>query len=167
MKIGPLTKRKLRRPPVSSSHNVRRHQVGRELNALVFETEHGAKRLDEARLGETGHADEECMPAGQERDQREVDDAVLSENDGGSRFPDVLDLGADLVQAIHELGFGWGNSGHGFQFRSILMMEKYRAKGRGKRNTLNGNWVTIALARSLVPRSLRRSRNEVRRGLIW
>jgi len=25
------------------------------------------------------------------------------------------------------------------QFRSILMMENYRAKGRGKRNTLSGN----------------------------
>jgi hypothetical protein len=54
------------------------------------------------------------------------------------------------------------------QLRSILMMGKYRAKGRGKRNTLNGNWVTIALAPSLVPRSFKvEQKNEVRRGLIW
>jgi hypothetical protein len=30
------------------------------------------------------------------------------------------------------------------------MMKKYRAKGRGKRNTLKGNWVTIALAPMLA-----------------
>ena len=63
------------------AQNVRRHEVGRALDALHVEPEHDAERLDEARLGEARHADEEGMPSRQECDKGLIDDLLLAEND--------------------------------------------------------------------------------------
>ena len=56
--------------------------------------EHGAERLDELRLGEARHADEQAVAAGQDRDQGQVDDLFLAEDDrvdGVPRAPDRLE----------------------------------------------------------------------------
>ena len=62
------------------------HQVGRELDALPVEAEHDAQRLDQPRLGETRHADEQTMAAGEQRDQHLVDHIVLAEDDAADPF---------------------------------------------------------------------------------
>ncbi len=121
MKIGPLTKRKPRRPAVDflehlGADDVGRHQVGGELDALVLKPKHGAKRLDEARLGEAGHADQQRVAAGKQRDESKVDDALLAENDGGRRLAHFLDLGANFLDTIDELGLGLGKCCHGVSF---------------------------------------------------
>ena len=63
------------------AEDVGRHQVGRELHAPRVEPEHDPKRLDELRLGEARHADEQPVAAGQDRDEGEVDDPLLPEDD--------------------------------------------------------------------------------------
>ena len=83
-------KRKLRLPAGAflqhfGAENVRRHQVGRELDAPRIEPEHGAHGLDELGLGKPGHAEEKRMAAGQDGDQRLLDDLVLAEDDGADR----------------------------------------------------------------------------------
>ena len=83
------------------------------MDALVLEPKHGAERFHEARLGEAGNADEERVAAGQERDQRKVDDAFLAENGGGCRLAHVVDFGADLVDPLEKLSFRGGKCGHG------------------------------------------------------
>ncbi len=101
MKIGPLMKRNERRwPGLSSKHlgpdDVRRHEVGSELDALGLEAEDLAERLDEERLGEARNADQQRMAAREQRDQRMLDDDILAEDDGGGC----------LVGALHALGGG-------------------------------------------------------------
>ena len=96
--------------------DVGRHQVGRELDALVLEPEHGAERFDEARLGEAGHADQQRVAAGEQRDESKVDDALLAKNNGGRRLAHFLDLGANFFDTVNELGLGLGKCCHGVSF---------------------------------------------------
>ena len=56
------------------AENVRRHQVGRELDAVEGQIEHLAQRADQQRLAETGNAFEQDVAAGEEGDQRAFDD---------------------------------------------------------------------------------------------
>jgi hypothetical protein len=84
-KIGPFTNRS-RRVPCSSSRisvpgDVRRHQVGRELNPLEIEIEDVGDRLDQQRLRQAGHAGDEAMAAREERNQHLLDDFVLADDD--------------------------------------------------------------------------------------
>ena len=121
MKIGPSTKRKPRRPAVKflehlGADDVGRHQVGRKLDALVLKPKHGAKRFDEARLGKAGHANQQRVAAGKQRDESKVDDALLAENNGGRRLAHFLDLGANFLDTVDELGLGLGKCCHGVSF---------------------------------------------------
>ena len=63
------------------SRDVRRHQVRRELNALEIEVQHLGDGRDQQRLGQTGHASDDRMPAGQHRDHHLIDDLVLADDD--------------------------------------------------------------------------------------
>ena len=74
------------------AENVGGHQIGRALNALVVEPEDRAQGLDQPRLGETGHADQQGMPAAQEGDQGLLDHLALTKDD----FADAL---ADEAEA--------------------------------------------------------------------
>ncbi len=78
--------------------DVGRHQIRRELNPLEREIEDLRDRLDEQRLGETGHAGDQAVPAGEERHQHFVDHRVLADDD-------LADLGEDPLPAgSHPLG---------------------------------------------------------------
>ena len=105
---GPGTKRKLRRPFGLVQHlgadDVGRHQVGGELHALGGEAEHGAERFHQPGLAQAGHADQQRVAAGQQRDQRLIDHLVLAEDDaadrgahGGDARAERLDLGEDCA----------------------------------------------------------------------
>jgi hypothetical protein len=63
-KTGPLMKRNERLPRLAvlqhfGAEDVGGHQVGRELDALGVEAQHGAERFDQLRLGEARHADQQ------------------------------------------------------------------------------------------------------------
>ena len=60
--------------------DVARHQVGRELDAREREVERLRDRLHEQRLGETRHADEQRVAAGEQRGDQVVDDLVLADD---------------------------------------------------------------------------------------
>ena len=63
------------------AENIGRHQIRGALDALVVEAEDRAQCLDQPRLGEAGHADQQRVAAGQERDQGLLDHLALTEND--------------------------------------------------------------------------------------
>jgi hypothetical protein len=65
--------------------DVRRHQVGSELDAVELEMHRLRQRLDQQRFGEAGHAAQQAVAAGEEHDQDFVDDRLLSD-DGARQF---------------------------------------------------------------------------------
>ena len=60
--------------------DVRRHQVGRELNAVELQLEHLGQRVDQQRLGQPGHADDQAVAADEERQQHLPDHVVLPDD---------------------------------------------------------------------------------------
>ena len=70
--------------------DVARHQVGRELNARELEVEHLRQRVDEQRLREPRHADDQAVAAGEQRQQHLLDDVFLADDE-------LVQLGDDLV----------------------------------------------------------------------
>ena len=58
---------------------VRRHEVGGELNALELTADRLRQRLDRHRLGEAGNTLDEDMSAGQQRNEQALDQAVLAD----------------------------------------------------------------------------------------
>ena len=78
--------------------DVRRHQVGRELNARELQLEHPGQRVNEQRLGQPRHADDEAVPADEERQQHELDRVTLTDDE-------LLELRDDLIAAVlHPVG---------------------------------------------------------------
>jgi hypothetical protein len=75
------------------SEDVGGHQVGGALDALVVEPQNRAEGFDKPRLGEPGHADQQCVAARQQRDQGLLDDLGLAEND-------LTDALANQAQAL-------------------------------------------------------------------
>ena len=91
-KIGPRMKRITRLPVARSSsitsapEDVGRHQIGRELDAVEPQVDRLGQLLDQQRLGETGHAAQQAVPAGEKRDQDFADDPLLPD-DGLGQLP--------------------------------------------------------------------------------
>ncbi len=77
----PQTSRALLLVEDFGSRNVRRHQVGRELDPLVVEIEDVRERLDQQRLREAGDAGDQTVSAGEERDEDLLDDFILPDDD--------------------------------------------------------------------------------------
>ena len=67
-------------------YDICRHQVGRALDPLVIQTDDDAERFHQPRLRETGHADEQGVTPGEQRDKCLLDRLMLAEND----TPDAL-----------------------------------------------------------------------------
>jgi hypothetical protein len=85
------------------AHQVGRHQVGRELDALEAAA-HGARQgLHGQRLGQAGHAFDQQVALGQHGDQHALEEAVLADDD-------ALDLVEDL---LHQRGGALGLVVHG------------------------------------------------------
>ena len=82
-KTGPSS---VSKPPVSGAidaraDEVRRHEVGGELEALELAAERVGERLDGQRLGQAGHAFEEHVPAGQQRHEQPLEHRLLADDD--------------------------------------------------------------------------------------
>ena len=94
--------------------DVRRHQVGRELDAPERQVEHVGQRLDQQRLRQAGHADEQAVAAREQRDQQVIDHRVLPDDAladlGGDRAPRLRHLAHRLEIAIG-IGDGRGRRG--------------------------------------------------------
>ena len=60
--------------------DVGRHQVGRELDAVELERQRVGQRADQQRLGQPGHADQQAMAAGEQRDEQLLDHFVLADD---------------------------------------------------------------------------------------
>ncbi len=63
--------------------DVGRHQVGRELDAAECEVQRAGQRADEQCFRQAGHAFEQAMAAGEERDEHLLDHVVLADDDAG------------------------------------------------------------------------------------
>ena len=70
------------------ARDVRRHEVGRELDAGIGKVECPGKGPHQQRLAQTGHALQQHVPIGEDRDERVDDDPVLADDR-------LLDLGAE------------------------------------------------------------------------
>ena len=84
--------------------DVRRHQVGRELDAVELEVEHLRERPDEQRLRQAGHADDQAVAADEQRQQHLIDDVVLPDDE-------LAELGDDLLLAAFILSASAMSSG--------------------------------------------------------
>ncbi len=76
--------------------DVRRHEVGRELDALELEVEDFGDGLDEERLGQPRRAGDEAVPAGEQGDEQLFDHLLLADNDLGEFSLDARAAGDDL-----------------------------------------------------------------------
>ncbi len=80
--------------------DIRRHEVGRKLNALGVKPKRRAQRIDERCLGEARNPDQEGVSTRENVDKDKFDNPILSEDDPGDRIldashfrPDVFDTG--------------------------------------------------------------------------
>ena len=72
------------------ARDVRRHEVGRKLDAAEGQVEGACEGADEERFGQAGHADEQTMAPAEEGDEELIDDFPLAYND-------FANFGDDLV----------------------------------------------------------------------
>ena len=73
------------------------HEIGGELDAVELAPEHPRERAHEQRFGDTGHALDERVVAGEDGDERLIDHVLLADDDfahfGAGTGEDVLDVG--------------------------------------------------------------------------
>src|SRR5690606_39806420 len=78
--------------------DVRRHQVGGELDAREIGCEHLRERLDQQGLRQAAHTDDQRVAADEEREQHLVDHRILTDDA-------LAQLGTDALRAVaHPLG---------------------------------------------------------------
>ena len=90
----PLHEAQAAMPAVLVEHlragDIGRHQVRGELDPLEGEVEDLRERLDQQRLGQSGHAGDQAVSAGEERHQHLVDDRVLADDDFADLVQDAV-----------------------------------------------------------------------------
>jgi len=62
------------------SRDIRRHQIGSELNAAELQREGLGERPDHQRLGQPRDAHEQAVPPGEQADQELLDDLLLADD---------------------------------------------------------------------------------------
>ena len=87
--------------------DVGRHQVGRELDPPERQRQRVGQRLDEQRLGQARHADEQAVPAREQRHQQMVDDLLLAHDALADLGHQGAARGGDLADGI-EIALGGG-----------------------------------------------------------
>ena len=75
------------------ARDVGRHEIGSELDPAETQTERLGERTDEQRFGESGDADKERMPPGENRDQNLLHDVGLTHDDLTQRFRQAVECG--------------------------------------------------------------------------
>ena len=80
---------------------VRRHQVGRELNTLERKVEHVRDRANQQGLGEPRRACYQRVTADEQRDERLIDDLILSNDDLADFAEDLFPRRDKLVAGCY------------------------------------------------------------------
>ena len=93
------------------AENVGGHQVGRELHAQRVEPHDDAERLHQLGLGEAGNADQQAVTAGQQGDERLLDDPLLAEDHRADRLARGGDAGERRFGGLDDAGVEFGD-GH-------------------------------------------------------
>ncbi len=78
-------------------------QVGGELNAVELHAKRGTERLDEQCLGQAGHALEEDMTIGQQRDEQALDNRILADDGLADFFAEFLGPGGSGGHKANEM----------------------------------------------------------------
>jgi hypothetical protein len=88
------------------AHQVGRHQVGRELDALETAARGACQGLDGQRLGQPRHAFDQQVALRQHRDQHPFEEAVLPDDDPLDLVEDALHQGGGVFGVVlHSLAF--------------------------------------------------------------
>jgi hypothetical protein len=85
-----------------AARDVRRHEVGRELDALEGAAQDLAERAHKQRLAEPRHALDQHVPAREDRDERVIDDLVLSHQRPRYLAADALEPHAEFLHVHRE-----------------------------------------------------------------
>ena len=93
--------------------DVRGHQVGRELDAVVAQVQGVGQRVDHQRLGQPGHADQQAVAAGEDRDQQLLEDGVLADDHLGHLRLEAENASLRRSTAARSSSLGWISSGVG------------------------------------------------------
>ena len=119
------------------AENVGGHQIGGELHAQRVEAHDDAERLDQLGLGEAGHADQQSVTAGEQSDQRLLDDPLLTEDhraDGFARGGDAVERRfGGLDDAGVEFGDGHSVSLHVPRRNRRVRVARALPKGKPRR----------------------------------
>ena len=92
------------------AHDVRRHQIGRELDAVEVQIEHLTQGPHQQRLAQTGDAFQQGMAADEQAGQDAVDDIGVPDDDLADFLEDLLVFLAELLYLGLEFIYG-GHAG--------------------------------------------------------
>ncbi len=93
-----VSKRPRVRPVDARADEVGGHEVGRELDAPEAAAEHGGERLDGERLGQPGHALEQHVAAGEQRDEQALEHRVLADDHALELVERLLEARARVLE---------------------------------------------------------------------
>ena len=81
--------------------DVRRHEIGRELDAIEIQRQGIGQGANHQRLGQSGHSDQQGVSAREERDQQLLDHVVLSDDDLTQFGGNALRRRVQLAHHLH------------------------------------------------------------------
>ena len=80
--------------------DVRRHEVGRELDALKPEVKNLREGFDQERFGQAWRSRDQAMPAGEQRNEQLFDDLFLADDDLGQFGLNARAAGKNLFDQL-------------------------------------------------------------------
>ena len=93
------------------AEDIRRHQVGRELNAIEVEVERLGKCPHQECFAKPGNAFQQTVPADEQASQHAVDDFIMADDDTADLFANSLVTADKLLGALLDVGHGGKNLG--------------------------------------------------------
>ena len=85
-----------------SARDIRGHQIRRELDPAELQIQHLPQRIDQQRLGQSRHPDDQAMPSGQQGDQQLFDKLLLPDDHLREL---IADRPPGVPQFLHHLEF--------------------------------------------------------------
>ena len=122
--------------------DVRRHQVGRELDSLELEVKDLGDRADEQRLRQPGRAGDQAMAAGEQADQELMRRLLLADDDLGELVLDPAAALVDLLDGLPLIFVGIDVFRHDRSFRAAIR----HAAMRSSRQRQSGSGTQCVMA---------------------
>ena len=82
-----------------AADNVGGHEVGRELDAAIFQVEHAGQRAEQSGLAQPGDALQEDVPAGEQADHHAIHHIGLADDDFADFTSDQVQLGYSVSKS--------------------------------------------------------------------